>query len=84
MSHDYSHESTREDSRMMAFFDSLVQREIQDWSSDNVSANPLSSSDSEIQSPERPNVSDSDNGTFEKLKKKEQHFDKNLTKKYFS
>lgn len=35
MSHDYSHESTEEDPRMMAFFDSLVQRELDGWSSDD-------------------------------------------------
>lgn len=34
ISHDYSHQSTKEDPRMMAFFDSLVQREIEGWSSD--------------------------------------------------
>lgn len=34
MSHDYSHKSTMEDPRMMAFFDSLVQREIEGWNSD--------------------------------------------------
>lgn len=34
ISHDYSQESTKEDPRMMAFFDSLVQREIEGWSSD--------------------------------------------------
>ncbi|KAL7301518.1 hypothetical protein TKK_0005952 [Trichogramma kaykai] len=33
MTHDYSHECTDEDQRMMAFFDSLVQREIESWSS---------------------------------------------------
>ncbi|XP_046687774.1 DDB1- and CUL4-associated factor 5-like, partial [Homalodisca vitripennis] len=33
ISHDYSHESTKEDPRMMAFFDSLVQREIEGWTS---------------------------------------------------
>lgn len=31
ISHDYSDHSTREDSRMMAFFDSLIQREIEGW-----------------------------------------------------
>ena len=31
ISHDYSSESTRENPRMMAFFDSLVQREIEGW-----------------------------------------------------
>ncbi|KAL4238831.1 DDB1- and CUL4-associated factor 5 [Mactra antiquata] len=35
MSHDYSTESTDEDPRMMAFFDSLVQRELDGWSSDD-------------------------------------------------
>ncbi len=34
MSHDYSHQSTEEDPRMMAFFDSLVQRELEGWSSE--------------------------------------------------
>jgi len=33
ISHDYSHQSTKEDPRMMAFFDSLVQREIEGWTS---------------------------------------------------
>lgn len=35
MSHDYSEMSTEEDPRMMAFFDSLVQRELEGWSSDD-------------------------------------------------
>lgn len=35
MAHDYSHRSTEEDPRMMAFFDSLVQRELDGWSSDD-------------------------------------------------
>ncbi len=35
MSHDYSNQSTEEDPRMMAFFDSLVQRELEGWSSDD-------------------------------------------------
>ena len=34
MSHDYSSQSVEEDPRMMAFFDSLVQRELEYWSSD--------------------------------------------------
>ncbi|KAG0409936.1 hypothetical protein HPB47_012942 [Ixodes persulcatus] len=34
MSHDYSHQSVREDPRMMAFFDSLVQRDEEGWSTD--------------------------------------------------
>jgi hypothetical protein len=33
MTHDYSHQSVQEDPRMMAFFDSLVQRDIEGWTS---------------------------------------------------
>ncbi|KAI4466878.1 wd repeat domain-containing family [Holotrichia oblita] len=33
ISHDYSDQSTQEDLRMMAFFDSLIQNEIQNWNS---------------------------------------------------
>ncbi|XP_011704608.1 PREDICTED: DDB1- and CUL4-associated factor 5 [Wasmannia auropunctata] len=47
MTHDYSHQSTKEDPRMMAFFDSLVQREIEGWSSEDVPT-PHTPSDSEI------------------------------------
>lgn len=35
VTHDYSHQSVQEDSRMMAFFDSLVQRDIEGWTSDS-------------------------------------------------
>ncbi|KAL0969431.1 hypothetical protein UPYG_G00227300 [Umbra pygmaea] len=35
LSHDYVSQSTQEDPRMMAFFDSLVRREIEGWSSDS-------------------------------------------------
>lgn len=34
MSHDYSHQSTDEDPHMIAFFDSLVRRERDGWTSD--------------------------------------------------
>lgn len=33
ITHDYSEHSTQEDARMMAFFDSLIQREIEGWES---------------------------------------------------
>ncbi|XP_077996129.1 uncharacterized protein LOC144449464 [Glandiceps talaboti] len=33
LSHDYTNHSTSEDPRMIAFFDSLVQREVEGWSS---------------------------------------------------
>lgn len=35
LAHDYVSQSIREDPRMMAFFDSLVRREIEGWSSDS-------------------------------------------------
>ncbi|XP_053330556.1 DDB1- and CUL4-associated factor 5 [Spea bombifrons] len=35
LSHDYASQSVQEDPRMMAFFDSLVRREIEGWSSDS-------------------------------------------------
>ncbi|XP_078671583.1 LOW QUALITY PROTEIN: uncharacterized protein LOC144911481 [Branchiostoma floridae x Branchiostoma belcheri] len=35
LSHDYGHQSVQEDPRMIAFFDSLVQREIEGWSSES-------------------------------------------------
>ncbi|MGH0149289.1 UNVERIFIED_CONTAM: hypothetical protein FKN15_018165 [Acipenser sinensis] len=35
LSHDYYSQSIQEDPRMMAFFDSLVRREIEGWSSDS-------------------------------------------------
>ncbi|XP_053553967.1 DDB1- and CUL4-associated factor 5 [Bombina bombina] len=35
LSHDYANQSIQEDPRMMAFFDSLVRREIEGWSSDS-------------------------------------------------
>lgn len=44
MTHDYSSHSTEEDPRMMAFFDSLVQRELEGCSSDD----DLSSSEQEL------------------------------------
>lgn len=46
MTHDYTEASTEEDPRMMAFFDSLVQRELEGWSSDDT----LSSNEEEMYS----------------------------------
>ncbi|XP_043271607.1 DDB1- and CUL4-associated factor 5 isoform X2 [Venturia canescens] len=45
MTHDYSHQSTLEDPRMMAFFDSLVQREIEGWGSEDTPNSPRSISE---------------------------------------
>lgn len=64
MTHDYSHQSTKEDPRMMAFFDSLVQREIEGWSSEDVPTAPHTPSDSEINPNEPYNATDID-GTAE-------------------
>ena len=46
MTHDYTEASTEEDPRMIAFFDSLVQRELEGWSSDDT----LSSNEEEMYS----------------------------------
>ncbi|KAJ8977822.1 hypothetical protein NQ317_008064, partial [Molorchus minor] len=53
ISHDYSDQSTSEDAKMMAFFDSLVQREIEGW---------ISTSDDSL-------TSDSDNDMSKGLSK---------------
>lgn len=45
MTHDYSHKSTKEDPRMMAFFDSLVQREIEGWTTDQSASTEISAHD---------------------------------------
>ncbi|XP_076379030.1 uncharacterized protein LOC143259660 [Megalopta genalis] len=65
MSHDYSHQSTGEDPRMMAFFDSLVQREIEGWSSEYMTSAPETPSDSESNSTSglTYNATDSDDST---------------------
>ncbi|KAJ8941914.1 hypothetical protein NQ318_013247 [Aromia moschata] len=48
ISHDYSDQSTNEDSKMMAFFDSLIQREIEGWDSSS-DGSLTSDSDSDVQ-----------------------------------
>lgn len=53
MTHDYSHQSTSEDPRMMAFFDSLVQREIEGWNSNDNSDSDKSSVHSSDESSRR-------------------------------
>ena len=40
MTHDYSNQSMEEDPRMMAFFDSLVQRELEGLTSDDMDSEP--------------------------------------------
>lgn len=60
MTHDYSLHSTSEDPRMMAFFDSLVQREIEGWVSSISSESERSNSEaSSSEMSSRPNSSTS-------------------------
>lgn len=47
MTHDYSNQNTTEDPRMMAFFDSLVQREIEGWNSNDEIGSDASDQSSE-------------------------------------
>lgn len=62
MAHDYTHQNTTEDPRMMAFFDSLVQREIEGWNSSENSGSDKSTQHSSDGSsrPTSPETSDSD------------------------
>lgn len=62
MAHDYTHQNTTEDPRMMAFFDSLVQREIEGWNSSEDTGSDKSSQHSSDGSsrPTSPETSDSD------------------------
>ncbi|KFM76065.1 DDB1- and CUL4-associated factor 5, partial [Stegodyphus mimosarum] len=57
MTHDYSHHSVQEDPRMMAFFDSLVQRDIEGWTSDSSDATDLLNTCCEVQSSGSPSAS---------------------------
>lgn len=62
MTHDYSNQNTNEDSRMMAFFDYLVQQEIEGWddtlsqTSEDSSNENSSHADSESSDSEQYNV----------------------------
>ncbi|KAK9875394.1 hypothetical protein WA026_007789 [Henosepilachna vigintioctopunctata] len=49
ISHDYSEHSTQEDAKMMAFFDSLIQREIEGWNSNNPTDESDTDSDTQAQ-----------------------------------
>lgn len=65
----YAQQNTKEDSKMMAFFDSLVQKEIEGWRSDNSSDNDnisfLSSDESSRQMSTQQ--SDTDSSTTQNL-----------------
>ena len=56
MTHDYSNQNTHEDPRMIAFFDYLVQQEIEGWSSES----PNQSSDHTSDNSSRPDSPTSD------------------------
>lgn len=57
MTHDYSNQNTHEDPRMIAFFDYLVQQEIEGWDSD---PSPDQSSDHTSGNSSRPDSPTSD------------------------
>lgn len=58
MTHDYSNQNTTEDPRMMAFFDSLVQREIEGWNSADNSGGSDKSSEHSSDGSSRPTSTD--------------------------
>ncbi|XP_058445214.1 uncharacterized protein DDB_G0283357 [Malaya genurostris] len=61
MTHDYSHQSTTEDPRMMAFFDYLVQQEIEGWNSETSDQTSEHSSDeNESSRPDTTQTSDTE------------------------
>lgn len=62
MTHDYSHHSVQEDPRMMAFFDSLVQRDIEGWTSDSSDATDIFTS-YEVQTSDSSDSSSSSSDT---------------------
>lgn len=65
--HDYTQQNTAEDPRMMAFFDSLVQREIEGWNSDDSSDSDLYSNHSSESSSRQTSTQQSDSdahGTY--------------------
>ncbi|XP_043929922.1 DDB1- and CUL4-associated factor 5 [Protopterus annectens] len=62
LSHDYANQSIQEDPRMMAFFDSLVRREIEGWSSDSES-DVSASTILQLRTGDRSAYSDSESST---------------------
>jgi DDB1- and CUL4-associated factor 5 len=66
MTHDYSNQNTNEDPRMIAFFDYLVQQEIEGWSSE--SSNQSSDHNSENSSRPGSPTSDTEPTNFTTVK----------------
>lgn len=60
MTHDYSNQNTHEDPRMMAFFDSLIQQEIEGWDTNNSSDSEQISEDTSENSTRQSSTEDSE------------------------
>ncbi|XP_055853379.1 DDB1- and CUL4-associated factor 5 [Episyrphus balteatus] len=76
MPHDYSSRNTNEDPRMMAFFDSLIQQEIEGWDTNNSSDSQLASDGGEsTHSPNNSSIEDSDEQELLRyfVRKRERH-----------
>jgi WD repeat-containing protein 22 len=54
MTHDYTNQNTNEDPRMIAFFDYLVQQEIEGWSSNQSSSDSDHTSENSLSRPGTP------------------------------
>lgn len=54
MTHDYSNQNTNEDPRMIAFFDYLVQQEIEGWSSERSNQSSDHTSENSLSRPGTP------------------------------
>lgn len=81
MTHDYSNQNTMEDPRMMAFFDSLVQREIEGWiSNDSDSDKSSTHSSDESSRPTSTLQSESDSTTNVSQYGNKTHFRHSLIK----
>ncbi|XP_054723193.1 DDB1- and CUL4-associated factor 5-like [Uloborus diversus] len=78
MTHDYSHHSVQEDQRMMAFFDSLVQRDIEGWTSDSNDTDLLNAC-IDIRSPSSSSSSSSSDDDSEQQRKKVKQNENNIT-----
>lgn len=64
MTHDYSNQNTNEDPRMMAFFDSLIQQEIEGWNTNNSSDSDQCSVGSSDNSTRQSSTESSDDGVI--------------------
>ena len=65
MTHDYSHQNTNEDPRRIAFFDYLVQQEIEGWSSERSNQNSDHTSENSLSRPGSPTSDTEPNNTVQ-------------------